>query len=624
MFNQFWGEAMNQRRHLRVLALLVVLSGLMAIPMPAAGVQESQPSQTINVELILDVSGSMAQVIETGETRMDAAKRVIREVIAAIPEQDGVNVGLRIYGFGGDNTDEGRQESCQSSDLVAPISGVDKDLLLSEIEALQPVGWTPLALSLERAGEDFQSGENVTNAAVLITDGLETCDGDPCSVASALNASDIRLITHVVGFALAPEEQATLGCIAEGGGGELLGASNASELSTALFDILEQLEVVQGAEFIGGTALGILPDGTPGELSDVAIGPYDGNFLPIVARNNTGSDIIRITAVATARNPAGQVIASGNDQLFSPNLVRAGGLAFGYAYFDGISLPPDTTFEVALDSTLATDDEYENIRDLQVVEASTLEGRVVGTVSNIYEAELTGPISISAVCFDEAGTLLTHLQSYSSSESVSPGETLTFQVDNFESDSCPLFLVAASGWDDTFGPNNSVEPPGAPLVTEDSAPAADADLDQDSSPDVATPSLGAADCADVSSAESVLLALQSAGLPVGDYVVYTAETDLNGLLGRPGQYTAKVNFIDTSIGSGSSEFNIADGGSIEVFETVEQAEVRAEYLTEIVMANPAFVEYDFFNGSILLRVSGTLTPDEAARYDAALQEIVSC
>jgi len=128
----------------------------------------------------------------------------------------------------------------------------------------------------------------------------------------------------------------------------------------------------------------------------------------------------------------------------------------------------------------------------------------------------------------------------------------------------------------------------------------------------------------ISSAESVLLALQSAGLPVGDYVVYTAETDLNGLLGRPGQYTAKVNFIDTSIGSGSSEFDIAGGGSIEVFEAVEQAEVRAEYLTEIVMANPAFVEYDFFNGSILLRVSGTLTPDEAARYDAALQEIVSC
>lgn len=50
--------------------------------------QQQQPADVINVELILDVSGSMAQVIETGETRMDAAKRVLNEVITAIPEQE--------------------------------------------------------------------------------------------------------------------------------------------------------------------------------------------------------------------------------------------------------------------------------------------------------------------------------------------------------------------------------------------------------------------------------------------------------------------------------------------------------------------------------------------------------
>jgi hypothetical protein len=621
---------MRRRIHFHVFTLLVILGGIVAIPMPTSAIQETQPGQTINVELILDVSGSMAQVIETGETRMDAAKRVIQEVIATIPEQEGINVGLRIYGFGGDNTDEGRAESCQSSELVAPISGVDKEQLLAEIQALQPTGWTPLALSLERAGEDFQSGENVTNAAVLITDGLETCDGDPCSVASALNASDIQLITHVVGFALVPEEQATLGCIAEGGGGQLLGASNASELSTALFDILEELEVVQGTEFIGGTALGILPEGEVGELSVVAIGPYDGNLLPIVVRNNTGSDIIRITAVATAMNPAGQVIASGNDQTFNPNLVRSGGLAFGYAYFDGISLPPDTTFEVNLGSTLATDDEFENRRDLQVVEASTLEGRVVGTLSNIYDVELTGPFSTNAVCFDEASTLLNFLQSYSSTDSVAPNETLSFQVDNFQTGTCPLFLVAASGWDDTFGPNNSVEPPGAPIVTEgqteapEPAPTVEGTPASEAPAVQSTPILGDSGCADLASAESILLSLQAAGLPIGDYVVYTAENDPNTLLGRPGQYIAKANFVDTALGSGSSLFDIAEGGSIEVFETTELAQGRADYITGIIAANPILVEYDFINGPVLLRVSGVLTPDQAAVYDQALQTITGC
>ena len=624
---------MKRRVRVHVLILLAMLSSLVVLPGQGLAQEDREPESTIKVELILDVSGSMAQVIETGETRMDAAKRVIRQVVSAIPEQEGINVGLRIYGFGGDNTDAGKDESCQSSELVAPISGVDKELLLDEIEALQPTGWTPLSLSLERAGEDFEAGENVTNAAVLITDGLETCGGDPCEVASDLHAADIQLITHVIGFALVPEEQETLGCIAEGGGGMLLSATNAEELSAALFDVLEELEVVEGAGFIGGSALGLLPEGEAGELSVVATGPYDGNVLPIVVRNNTGEDIIRITAVATARNPAGQVIGSGNDQMFSPNLVRSGGLSFGYAYFGGIELPEDTEFEIDLDSQAATDDEFENVRDLEVVEASTVEGRVVGTLENTYDVELTGPIGIDAVCFDDEGELLTHQQSYSSKETVAPEETLTFQVENFQTDTCPLFLVAGSGFDNSFGPNNDVEPPGSteeadvetPESEEQTAEPVDETPEADETAEPSTPRAASGDCADLTSAESILLALQERGVPIGDYVVYTAEDDPNELLGRPGQYIAKVNFIDTTIGTGSTFFDTSEGGSIEVFETEEQAQKRADFILRTIESDPQFdIEYHFLDGAVLLRLSKSLTPDEAAEYEEALQDIVNC
>jgi hypothetical protein len=515
---------------------------------------------------------------------------------------------------------------------VSPIAGVDKQQLLSQIETLQPTGWTPLALSLERAGEDFQPGDNVTNAAVLITDGLETCDGDPCTVASTLHAADIQLITHVVGFGLVPAEQATLGCIAEGGGGMLLGASNASELSAALFEILQELEVVEGVGFIGGTALGILPEGEAGQLSVIGIGPYDGTVLPIIVRNNTGADIIRITAVATARNPAGQVIASGNDQLFSPNLVRVGGVAFGYAYFDAVPLPADTAFEVDLDSTSATDDGFENRRDLEVVEASTLEGRVVGTLANVYDEELTGPVSVGAVCFDEAGNVLSYLQGFSSKETVAPDESFTFQVDNFTSQTCPLFLVAGSAWDNTFGPNNSVEPPGDPTPTEavaESASSPQADQEDKDAlkqllPPASTPTAGGASCADLTSAESVLLALQEAGLPIGDYVVYSAEDDPNELLGRPGQYIAKVNFIDTTVVDAPIAYDVAEGGSIEVFESQDLAQARSDYVQSVTQTVPTLIEYDFVVGTVLLRLSKSLTPDDAGAYEAALATIVQC
>lgn len=623
-----WGMAMNRHVRLHILTLLMFLLGLVAVPNQSVTAQDSDPGSTVNVELILDVSGSMGQATDTGETRMEAAKRVIRQVVGAIPEQEGINVGLRIYGFGGDNTDAGQTESCESSELVAPVSGVDKERILSEIGVLQPTGWTPLALSLERAGEDFEPGENATNAAVLITDGLETCGGDPCDVASDLNAAEIELITHVVGFGVTPEEQDTLGCIAEGGQGKLLSAANADELTSALFDILQELEVVQGVGFIGGTALGILPEGEPGELSEVAIGPYDGNVVPIVARNNTGEDIIRITAVVTARNPAGQVIANGNDPLFSPNLVRSGGISFGYAYFDGIELPEDTKYEVNLDYTPATDDEFENIRDLEVVEASTVDGRVVGTLRNIYDAEVTGPIAISAACFDEQGNLLSHQQSFSSQDTLAPDETLTFQVENFQTGTCPQFLVAGSGFDNSFGPNNSVEPPGEATEEADTDDEADegtlAEEETEEVTDEPADTTSSSDCADLTSAESVLLALQASGLPIGNYIAYTPETDPNELLGRPGQYISKANFVDTSLGSGSGFFDLGDGGSIEVFEDEEQARSRADYIQTVIEKNPALVEYDFVEGTVLLRVSGALTPDEAAQYKKAMQGVEAC
>ncbi|MBA2597589.1 MAG: VWA domain-containing protein, partial [Chloroflexia bacterium] len=203
-------------------------------------------TKTVNVELILDASGSMAEALASGETRIAAAKRILRGVIESLPEREGINVGLRVYGHLGDNTETGKAVSCRSSELLVPVAGLDKAALIAQVEAIQPTGWTPIAYALEQAAADFQpGGESITNAIVLVTDGEETCDPpqQSCAAASALHQSAVTVTTHVVGFALNPQQTELVRCIAEQGGGQLFGADDAAGLGTAIGSALEGVGV---------------------------------------------------------------------------------------------------------------------------------------------------------------------------------------------------------------------------------------------------------------------------------------------------------------------------------------------------------------------------------------------
>src|SRR5688500_1505319 len=125
-------------------AWLAILLASLLLALPGAGLPaaaQDGPAREVNVELILDASGSMAQTIG-GETRMAIAKRVLRDVIAAIPEREGINVGFRLYGHRGDNSAAGKPVSCRSSELLVPIDGVDKDALEDAVDQARATGWT--------------------------------------------------------------------------------------------------------------------------------------------------------------------------------------------------------------------------------------------------------------------------------------------------------------------------------------------------------------------------------------------------------------------------------------------------------------------------------------------------
>ncbi|CAA9578600.1 MAG: D-amino acid dehydrogenase large subunit [uncultured Thermomicrobiales bacterium] len=264
---------------LLTLVMLFSLAGVgLQRPIAAAQSDAAQPAgQEVNVELMLDSSGSMAQEIQTGVTRIDAAKSVLTEVVTAVPEdRPNLNVGFRVFGHRGNNTPEGREESCQSSDLTIPIEGVNKEELQGQVDSYQPVGWTPIALSLQRAADDFEpfpADDARTNAVVLVTDGLETCSADTddqaannaavCEAAQALSDSPGSPTVYVVGFGLTADELTVLQCIADNTGGQLLGANSAEELRTVLFTFLEELQVVASTGVFEVEAInGLFPSGS--------------------------------------------------------------------------------------------------------------------------------------------------------------------------------------------------------------------------------------------------------------------------------------------------------------------------------------------------------------------------
>ena len=123
-------------------------------------------------------------------------------------------------------------------------------------------------------------------------------------------------------------------------------------------------------------------------------------------------------------------------------------------------------------------------------------------------------------------------------------------------------------------------------------------------------------------AEDICSELKNSNSNIGKIVVYTSETDMNNLLGRPNQYTSKVNFADNRISKEYVEENDAKGGTIEVFGNKTDMEKRKEYIEQISNSSSMFAQYIYSKGNVLLRLEKELTPEQAKEYEEAFYKIV--
>ena len=242
------------------------------------------------VVFVIDGSNSMWGQLD-GEAKISLAKSAFSEMLDTVPQER--EVGLIAYGH--------REKSnCADIEVMSVPATGNRDALKDKVGKITPRGKTPITTSLQTAADSLPDGG--TGSVVLVSDGIETCKGDPCALAASLKAKNVEFTVHVIGVDLRKEEdKAALACIADRTGGIFTDVTKADELGPALEEsansvgdqeviqpIRYDLQAIDGIEgpVIADATFDILSAAHETVLASDVTGEYDffpGDYI-IVAR----------------------------------------------------------------------------------------------------------------------------------------------------------------------------------------------------------------------------------------------------------------------------------------------------------------------------------------------------
>ena len=252
--------------------LAVFLTGFATL----AGAQD-QP----NTVLVMDGSGSMWGQVD-GVAKITIAQEVVGTLLADFPPEQGL--GLTVYGH------RERGECTDIETVVAPAPGTASQIA-NAVNAIKPLGKTPMTDAVIAAAQALRYTEEKATV-ILVSDGVETCNPDPCAAARLLEEAGIDFTAHVIGFDVGsdPEALAQMQCIADETGGQFLTAETADQLTAALTQVAAAPEpepepvlvqttltaVIEGSvTLISGPVLWDLTSSTGTTFSDTEGNPLD-------------------------------------------------------------------------------------------------------------------------------------------------------------------------------------------------------------------------------------------------------------------------------------------------------------------------------------------------------------
>lgn len=245
------------------------------------------------VVLVLDASGSMWGQIE-GRSKVEIARETVAGLVGEWKPEN--SLGLVAYGHR-------RKGDCADIETLIESGPLDSAAFLRQVNALNPKGMTPLSAAVMQAAESLRHVEQKATV-ILVSDGEETCNLDPCQVGRELEAAGVDFTAHVIGFDVAkPQHQAQLRCLAENTGGRYFNARNADELSGALGAVVA---VSTEPALPPATATLEAPDSVSA-VSSVTVrftGPADrGDFIGLYRAAATAGELeVTYAWVASAEN----------------------------------------------------------------------------------------------------------------------------------------------------------------------------------------------------------------------------------------------------------------------------------------------------------------------------------
>jgi len=198
-----------------------------------AGTFALQAQQKVRILFVLDASGSMWAKMGK-ETRFEVAKKLLTNMVDSLQAFPDVEVGLRVYGHQSDKS----MQNCKDTKLEVAFSPNNQGEIARKLNSITPKGTTLIAYSLQECAADFPTPSNslVKNIVILITDGLEECEGDPCAVSMALQRQGVILKPFVIGVGGTDDFQKQFSCV-----GKYFGANTAEDFSNILKIVISQV-----------------------------------------------------------------------------------------------------------------------------------------------------------------------------------------------------------------------------------------------------------------------------------------------------------------------------------------------------------------------------------------------